>query len=113
MAPSFTPGEDSRKVRLEKTDIRKTTNIRRSLNQAQQDKLIKFLIDNQDIFAWKPPDMSGIPKEITEHFLRIQVDAKPVKKHLRQFDDERRKAIEEEMAKLLNAGFIREFLLPN
>jgi hypothetical protein len=51
VAPSFTPGEDSRKVCLERTDPSKTTNIRRSLNQAQQDELIKFLIDNQDIFA--------------------------------------------------------------
>ena len=32
MAPSFMPGEDSRKVRLEKTSPSKTTNIGRSLN---------------------------------------------------------------------------------
>ena len=51
MAPSFTPGEDSRKVHLEKIDLSKTTNIERSLNEAQQDELVKFLIDNQDIFA--------------------------------------------------------------
>jgi hypothetical protein len=49
MAPSFMPREDSRKVRLERTDPSKTTNIGRSLNQAQQDELIKFLIDNLDI----------------------------------------------------------------
>jgi hypothetical protein len=51
VAPSFTPRKDLRKVRLEKTNLSKTTNIGRSLNQAQQDKLVKFLIDNQDIFA--------------------------------------------------------------
>jgi hypothetical protein len=51
MAPSFMPGEDSRKVHLDKTDSSKTTNIGRSLNQAQQDELIKFLSDNWDIFA--------------------------------------------------------------
>ena len=49
--PSFTPEEDSRKVRLEKTDPSMTTNIERSPNQAQQNKLIKFLINNWDIFA--------------------------------------------------------------
>jgi hypothetical protein len=38
-------------------------NIRRSLNQAQQDELVKFLIDNWDIFARKPSDMSGISRE--------------------------------------------------
>jgi hypothetical protein len=51
MAPSFTPGKGLRKVRLEKTNLSKTTNIGRSLNQAQQDKLVKFLIDNHNIFA--------------------------------------------------------------
>ena len=51
MAPSFTHKEDSRKVHLEKTNPSKTTNIGRSLNQAQQDELVKFLIDNRDIFA--------------------------------------------------------------
>jgi len=51
VAPSFTPEEDSRKVRLERSDPSKTMNIGRSLNQAQQDELIKFLIDNWDIFA--------------------------------------------------------------
>jgi hypothetical protein len=98
---------------LENIDPSKTTNIGRSLNQAQQDKLIKFLIDNRNIFAWTPLDMPGIPREIAEHSLRIRADTKPVKQRLRQFDDERRKAIEEEIAKLLDADFIREVLHPD
>jgi hypothetical protein len=83
MAPSFMPGEDSRKVRLEKIDPSKTTNIGRSLNQAQQYELVKFLIDNPDIFTWKPSDMLGILREIAEHSLRIQADVKPVKQRFR------------------------------
>jgi hypothetical protein len=57
--------------------------------------------------------MARIPREITEHSLRIQADTKPVKQRLRQFDDERRKAIEEEIAKLLDVDFIREVLHPD
>jgi hypothetical protein len=83
VAPSFTPREDSRKVRLERADPSKATNIERSLNQTQQDELIKFLINNQDIFAYKPSDMLKIAREIAEHSLRIQADAKPVKQRLR------------------------------
>ena len=71
MAPSFMPEEDLRKVRLEKTNPSKTMNIGRSLNQAQQDELIQFLIDNWDIFAWKASDVLGIPREIAKHSLRI------------------------------------------
>jgi hypothetical protein len=40
-------------------------------------------------------------REIAEHSLRIRAKAKPVKQRLRQFDDKRRRAIEEEIAKLL------------
>jgi len=54
--------------------------------------------------------MPGIPREIAEHSLRIWADAKPVKQRLRRFDDERHRAIEEEIAKLLDVGFIREVL---
>jgi hypothetical protein len=56
--------------------------------------------------------MSGIPREIIEHSLRIWANVKSVKQRLRQFDDERCMAIEEEIAKLLDAGFIREVLHP-
>jgi hypothetical protein len=57
--------------------------------------------------------MPRILREIAEHSLRIQADAKPVKQRLRRFDDERHRAIEEEIAKLLDAGFIREVLHPD
>jgi hypothetical protein len=49
-------------------------------------------------------------REIVEHSLRIRANAKPVKQHLRRFDDKRCRAIEEEIAKLLDVGFIKEVL---
>ena len=52
--------------------------------------------------------MPGIPWEVAEHALRLIPGSKPAKQRLRHFDDERRRAIGEEMAKLLAAGFIRE-----
>ena len=61
-----------------------------------------------DTFAWKPSDMPGIPREVAEHMLRILPGSKPVQQCLRRFDDERRRAIGEEIAKLLAAGFIKE-----
>ena len=64
VAPLFMPREDLRKVHLKKTDPRNTTNIGRSLNQAQQDELTKFLVDYWDIFVWKPSDMLRILREI-------------------------------------------------
>ena len=52
--------------------------------------------------------MPGIPRDITEHALRLIPGSKPAKQCLRHFDDERHRAICEEIAKLLAAGFIRE-----
>ena len=52
--------------------------------------------------------MSGIPREVTEHALRLVLGSKPAKQRLHRFDDERRRAIGEEVTKLLAAGFIRE-----
>ena len=52
--------------------------------------------------------MPGIPREVTEHALRLVPNSKPTKQCLRHFDDERRMAIGEEVSKLLVARFIRE-----
>ena len=52
--------------------------------------------------------MPGIPWEVAEHALCLILGSKPAKQRLRRFDDERRRAIGEEIAKLLAAGFIRE-----
>ena len=63
---------------------------------------------NHDVFAWKPSNMPGIPWDVTEHTLRLIPGSKPAKQRLRRFDDERRRAIGEEITKLLAARFIRE-----
>ena len=52
--------------------------------------------------------MPGIPREVAEHELRILPGSKPVQQRLRRFDDERHRAIGEEIVKLLAAGFIKE-----
>ena len=74
--------------------------------------LINFLCANKDIFAWKPSDMPGILREVAEHTLKIYLGSKPVKQHLRRFDEGKRRTIGEEIAKLLVAEFIKEVYHP-
>ena len=50
--------------------------------------------------------MPGIPREVAEHTLQILPGSKPVKQRLCRFDEEKRRAIGEEIAKLLAAGNI-------
>ena len=52
--------------------------------------------------------MPGIPREVTEHALKIRLGSTPVKQRLRCFNEEKRRAIGEEIAKLLVARFIKE-----
>ena len=52
--------------------------------------------------------MLGIPREVTEHALHLIPGSKPAKQRLHRFNDERRRAIGEEITKLLAARFIRE-----
>jgi hypothetical protein len=52
--------------------------------------------------------MPGIPRDVAEHSLDIRARARPVKQDLRRFDEEKRRAIGEEIHKLMAAGFIKE-----
>jgi hypothetical protein len=56
--------------------------------------------------------MPGIPRDVAEHSLDIRAGARPVKQHLRRFDEEKRRAIGEEVHKLMAAGFIKEVFHP-
>jgi hypothetical protein len=47
--------------------------------------------------------MKGIPREVVKHKLNIKPGMKPVKQHLHCFNDEKWKAIGEEIVKLLSA----------
>jgi hypothetical protein len=74
--------------------------------------LIDFLRANTDMFAWSPSGMPGIPREVAEHSLDIQAGSKLVKQRLRRFDEEKRRAIGEEVHRLLADGFIKEVFHP-
>ena len=41
--------------------------------------------------------MPGIPREVAKHALRLVLGSKPTKQRWHRFDDERRKAIGEEV----------------
>jgi hypothetical protein len=56
--------------------------------------------------------MPGVPRELAEYSLHVRPDTKPVKQPLCRFAEDRRKAIGEEIARLLAAGFIMEVLHP-
>ena len=56
--------------------------------------------------------MPGISREVIEHALKIRPGSKLVKQRLRHFDEEKHRAIGEEIVKLLAAGVIKEVYHP-
>jgi hypothetical protein len=99
-AGNFEPAETVKSVPLDPS------------SDASKQVRIDFLRANADVFAWSPSDMPGIPRDVTEHSLDIRVGARPVKQPLRRFDEEKRRAIGEEIHKLMEAGFIKEVFHP-
>jgi hypothetical protein len=73
---------------------------------------VDFLRANAEVFALSPSDMPGISRDVAEHSLDIRAGARPVKQSLHRFDEEKRKAIGEEVHKLMAAGFIKEVFHP-
>ncbi|XP_028556944.1 uncharacterized protein LOC110115884 [Dendrobium catenatum] len=66
-----------------------------------------------DIFAWSPADIPGIDPEVIVHSLKVNPANKPVIQKKRNFTPDRQQAIEQEVDKLLKAGFIQEVHHPN
>jgi hypothetical protein len=60
------------------------------------------------MFAWRPADMPGIPREIAEHELKIFPNAKPIKQSMRRYNLEKARSMDEEINRLLEAKFVRE-----
>ena len=56
--------------------------------------------------------MPGVPRELAKHILNVDPKFKPVKQFLYRFNEERRKAINEEVARLVVTGFIIEVFQP-
>ena len=82
------------------------------LSEGLRSLLTHFLKQNKDVFAWNQADMGGIEPTIITHRLNVSPSFKPVKQKRRSFAPKRQKSINEEVAKLLWAGAIREVEYP-
>ena len=91
----------------------KTTRIGTTLSSEMKTRLIEFLKENLDVFAWSHEDMPSISPKIIQHKLNMDPERKPVQQRRRAFAPERDQAITEEVTKLLTLGFIREVYYPD
>ncbi|GJY01373.1 hypothetical protein Tco_0359525 [Tanacetum coccineum] len=85
-----------------------TIAIGSTLTKEGQKKRCGLLRQNLDIFAWKPADMTRVPRHIAKHRLNFCEGCFPVRQKKRGQASERNKAICEEGEKLVNAGIMKE-----
>ncbi|GKU90839.1 hypothetical protein SLEP1_g4783 [Rubroshorea leprosula] len=85
----------------------RTVKIGTKLTGKERAELLEFLRNNQDVFAWTTDEMPGIPAELTVHKLSTDPTRRPVVQKRRLFGPEKQAAIDEEIQKLSQAGFIR------
>ena len=65
-------------VELVEGEVNKTTKIGMTLSPKMRTRLIRFLKENLDIFAWSHEDMPGISLKVIEHKLNVDPEKKPV-----------------------------------
>ena len=99
-------------VELVEGEIAKTTRIRTALSPEMRTRLVQFLKENMDVFAWSHEDMPSISPKVIQHRLNVDPEKKPIQQRCRVFAPERNQAIIDEVNQLLSAGFIQEVYYP-
>ena len=102
------PVEDLVAIFLNDGNPEHVVQVGMELDDVARQRLVLFLQQNLDMFAWTPVDMPEIDPGVMMHSLKVDPDHRPVKQKKRSFMPEWQRAIVEEVHRLLEAGFIRE-----
>ncbi|XP_076894917.1 uncharacterized protein LOC143547356 [Bidens hawaiensis] len=92
----------------EKYVVNQTVMIGETISETVRVFLKQLLAKNVGIFAWKPSDMTGVPRQISEHRLRVNPAYTPIVQKKRKMGPEQTKAMNEQVQDLLRAWIIRE-----
>jgi hypothetical protein len=74
----------------------------------QEKTLLRFLVNNKDIFAWTTNDLYGVNRYVIERSLNVHSSFRPRKQRLRKMSDDKAEGARNEVKRLLSAGVIRE-----
>jgi hypothetical protein len=58
------------------------------LAEDEKDRLLLFLHENQDVFAWSTKDLQGVSRDLAQHNLDVAKGSKPKKQKLRKLSAE-------------------------
>ncbi|GKA56812.1 reverse transcriptase domain-containing protein [Tanacetum coccineum] len=100
--------EEKIQVAIHPEYLEQTIAIGSTLTEEGQKELCGLLRRHLDVFAWKPSNITGVPRNVSEHRLNIREGCLPVRQKKRRQAPERNKAICEEVEKLVDAGIMKE-----
>ncbi|GKD93863.1 hypothetical protein Tco_1373700, partial [Tanacetum coccineum] len=100
--------EEKIKVAIHPEYPEQTIAIGSTLTKKGRKELCTLLGQNLDVFAWKPADMTGVPRHAAEHRLNVREGCLPIRQKKRGQAPERNKAIQEEVEKLVDARIMKE-----
>jgi hypothetical protein len=84
------------------------TMISQDLTSNEETELLSFWDKNNDVFAWRTSDLTGVSRDIIEHKLQVNPFTKPMKQMLCKMSDDKVATSKVEVLRLLDVGFIRE-----
>ena len=82
------------------------------LPQQEKEKLVEFLKQNIDVFAWNAYEALGVDPEFICHHLNVNPLIVPKKQPPQRPSKEHAKAVREEVTRLKQAGAIKEVFYP-
>ncbi|GKD89162.1 reverse transcriptase domain-containing protein, partial [Tanacetum coccineum] len=82
------------------------------LSPVCKNQLKTLLINNMEVFAWEPTDMTGVPRRIIEHPLNVNPSLEPFCQKRRTFSPEKSEFVTNEVAKWVRAGIVRPVKYP-
>ena len=100
-------------VELVEGEATKTIRIGTTLSPEMKTRLIQFLKENLDLFAWTHKDMPSISPKVIQHKMNVDPERKLVQQRWWVFAPEWNQVITNEVNKLLSVGFIREVYYPD
>jgi len=84
-----------------------TITIGSTISDVTCQRLKQLLTEFNDIFAWQPADMPGVPRHLSQHSLNTYKNAQPIAQKHSAMGKERVDAMNEQVQDLLTAGIIR------
>ncbi|XP_071933254.1 uncharacterized protein [Coffea arabica] len=104
--------DELKEINLGTSDDPRSIYISSCMTPEEEKEYVDLLLEFRDVFAWNYSDMPGLDPRVAVHNLSVKRGTKSVKQTQRRFRPELIPLIENEINRLIEAGFIREVKYP-